>query len=126
MGYTTYHYLTVRGKEFTQETLDKLNEWLTNRNIIGYAIVEGEFCYRPNTDDFVAEFPGNEFVKWYEHEEDMIACSKEFPDLTFLLHGEGEESGDMWDEYFQNGKSEICTAQIVYPRPTKISWPSFY
>ena len=42
-------------------------------------------------------------VKWYEHEAEMRAHSKLYPNLLFKLSGEGEESGDIWVEYYKNG-----------------------
>src|ERR1700733_15663509 len=45
-----------------------------------------------------------ESCKWYEHETDMIKYSKQYPELTFALKGEGEEAGDVWIKYFKNGK----------------------
>jgi len=34
----------------------------------------------------------------------MRKYSKLHPKLTFIIDGEGEESGDIWKAYFQNGK----------------------
>ena len=56
-----------------------------------------------------------EELKWYNHEEDMIAFSKKHPTVTFKLMGDGEESGDTWIQYFKNGKSQRCGAIITYP-----------
>ena len=48
------------------------------------------------------------------NDEEMLELSKHFPDTVFCLHGEGEESGDLWYCYYKNGKSQYCPAQIVY------------
>ena len=45
----------------------------------------------------------------------MLELSQEFPDILFKLHGEGEESGDIWDKYFMNGKMQYCPAKIICP-----------
>lgn len=55
-------------------------------------------------------------VKWYEHIEDMLTLSKEFPEIVFTLNGEGEESGDVWVAYFLNGKHVVHKAEIVLPK----------
>lgn len=55
-----------------------------------------------------------ESVKWYEHEDHIRALSKEFPNVLFTLRGEGEESGDIWNKYFLNGKMQMAKAQIAF------------
>ena len=54
-------------------------------------------------------------VKWYDNEEEMRKLSKEFPDVLFKLHGEGEDNEDIWDKYFMNGKMQYCPAEIMCP-----------
>ena len=53
--------------------------------------------------------------KWYDNEKEMLELSKEFPDILFKLHGVGEESEDIWNEYFMSGKSQYCKAEFVIP-----------
>lgn len=53
-------------------------------------------------------------IKWYSHEKDMRLYSRMYPELLFKLLGEGEENGDLWVEYYKNGKMQRCKAQIVY------------
>ena len=52
--------------------------------------------------------------KWYEHQADLKSFSLLHPEALFKLSGEGEESGDIWHEYYQNGKIQTCKAQIVF------------
>lgn len=54
-------------------------------------------------------------VKWYENEDEMKELSKVFYNVLFKLHGEGEETGDIWDKYFFNGKMQYCPAQLICP-----------
>lgn len=60
--------------------------------------------------------------KWYEHEQHMREYSKQHPKLVFQLHGEGEESGDIWQKWFVNGKMQTCHAKIVFDKfdPTQL------
>ena len=56
----------------------------------------------------------DEVVRWYEHEAHMVHLSKEYPEVLFTLHGEGEEPGNLWRKYFRNGRVQICKAQVHY------------
>jgi|LakMenEpi03Aug12_release.lakeMendotaPanAssembly.Ray.scaffolds.fasta_scaffold51249_3 hypothetical protein len=56
----------------------------------------------------------DESIKWYEHETDMRSYSLEHPNTLFKLSGEGEESGDIWAEYYLNGKMQRVIAIIVF------------
>ena len=58
---------------------------------------------------------GDDECKWYDNEEDMILLSKEFPDVLFKLHGEGEDNEDIWDKYFMGGKMQYCPAEVKCP-----------
>ena len=94
MGYyTTYTLGATQGYDKQEEIEEKLQE------ISGYSI----------------EFGWNDSCKWYEHEKHMKELSKIYPETTFLLEGEGEESGDIWQKYFKNGKMQVCKAEIVFP-----------
>ena len=54
-------------------------------------------------------------LKWYNHREDMVKLSAAFPDILFTLWGRGEESDDLWKQYFLGGKCQIALAVITYP-----------
>lgn len=58
---------------------------------------------------------GDDEHKWNDNEDDMRLLSKEFPDVLFKLHGEGEDNEDIWDKYFMNGKMQYCPAKIMCP-----------
>ena len=52
--------------------------------------------------------------KWYKHQDDLKRFSLLHPEALFKLSGEGEENGDMWHEYYRNGKMQLCKAKIIY------------
>lgn len=56
-------------------------------------------------------------LKWYDHEKHMVEISKKYPNIVFILHGEGEEPDDMWNEYYCAGVFERVDAEIIYPKP---------
>lgn len=58
-----------------------------------------------------------EAMKWYDHEADMIALSKKYPNILFVLEGVGEEFPDAWRKWFYNGTVEASYAEVVYPKP---------
>ena len=49
-------------------------------------------------------YDADERMKWYMHQDDMLTVSSRYPDVLFILDGDGEESGDIWRKFFQNGK----------------------
>jgi len=52
--------------------------------------------------------------KWYKYQEDLKKFSSMHPITLFKLSGEGEESGDIWNAYFKDGKMQMCKAKIVF------------
>ena len=44
----------------------------------------------------------------------MREYSKRHPKTVFKLIGTGEEAGDMWIEYYLNGKMQRTVAKIVF------------
>ena len=57
----------------------------------------------------------NDSCKWYDCEKDIVSFSIKHPKIIFMLEGEGEESGDIWKLYVQDGHVQNCRAKIVFP-----------
>lgn len=98
MGYNTNYSLDLHNVIGIEESIISA---LREKEIIRYALDE-------NLDSY-------DSVKWYDHETDMREISKQFPNVIFELHGEGENNEDIWDKYFRNGKMQACYAKIVIP-----------
>ncbi len=66
--------------------------------------------------NYAIDADGNaqESCKWYKSEEDMKAFSKKHPEALFRLDGEGEDSDDLWQQYWRNGKCQNIPAEITY------------
>lgn len=42
--------------------------------------------------------------KWYDADRDMLELSKIFPDIIFRLRGQGDDSDDKWETYYNDGR----------------------
>ena len=111
MGYYTYYSMEAYDAETANSISSELEEEICKRlyEISGHAIAQGySFYYSVSYGYF----------KWYDHEADMIALSKEYPNVVFVLDGEGEERDDNWRLFVHNGETELVTARIIYDSPT--------
>ena len=64
------------------------------------------------------EYQGNRWfaqdLKWYDWEKAFRELSAEFPEILFTLRGHGEEVGDDWQEYYQNGKMQHVKGILTF------------
>ena len=118
MGYYTCYNMDVQGFKNEAE-LKALTEKLQKKEILGYALMHD---YRLDRDNHTASFDGYDAVKWYDHDTDMLEISREFPDMTFKLMGQGDDADDRWYTLYHNGTCECIQAEIVWPDPKEIRW----
>jgi len=52
---------------------------------------------------------------WSHHQRDMGFISTLFPTITFEVEGAGAEQGDVWKEYYLNGKTARYEAVFTIP-----------
>lgn len=104
MSYKTDYVLEVQGID--QQTFDAIDKVLAEIN----GDMEPADPY-PTDTDFHWNGPG---LSWYDHEEDMVKLSQQFPDILFILSGNGENAGNLWKAYFLGGLIQRAPAQIVY------------
>ena len=122
MGYYTYYSMAARNIK-DKEQYDQIITEMVKMELYTDNIHCGVFNYSEFFEyDHEAVFNAYEESKWYDHTYDMVKLSKLFPEVTFKLHGEGEEKEDLWNEYFHNGTAEECRAEITYPDPVEIDW----
>ena len=114
MSYYTTYSLEARG--INKEEMKMLENALDEKNILYYALDIDAYV----ASDGTIEYSAYDQAKWYTYEDDMVDISKQFPNATFKLHGEGESCYDMWDEYYHNGDSEYC--EYVPEKPKRIIW----
>lgn len=53
-------------------------------------------------------------AKWYDCDKDMKTFSEKHPEALFELSGVGEESDDIWKQWWQNGKCQTTKGVIVF------------
>lgn len=106
MGYYTYYSMDVL--QGTDDDIAKVVQYLKNKDIVGYAL-----------DESLRPYDG---VIWYEHHEDMIELSMAFPDLYFVLHGEGDDREDVWDSHYKNGMFQELYVSLVMPEIDPLKW----
>lgn len=91
MGYYTRHELEiVSGNDFVTDYEQEITDSTDYSSLFDYEI------------------------KWYDCEEDMKAYSKNHTNVVFCINGKGEESGDIWKAYFQNGKMFKTKAKLMF------------
>lgn len=98
MGYYTRFTLSTRPNE----------AWDEVEKYVGENYTENDYLPAIISDD-------GETYKWYGHMDDVKELSTHFPDVVFVLYGEGEESGDLWYKYFKNGKVQECPGSVTFP-----------
>jgi hypothetical protein len=54
-------------------------------------------------------------MKWYDHEEEMVALSLKYPDYVFILDGRGESPDDVWRSFYKNGKFYDWSLEYTLP-----------
>jgi hypothetical protein len=102
MGYYTDYKLEYKG-DLDQETLiTKLEE------VSGYRWWDN-YLTLPD-------------VKWYEHDHHMEVISREYPDILFILTGEGEESGDVWRKYFKTVSRNMIELNFHFRNLMNLNW----
>lgn len=108
MGYYTYFELSV-------DDFDKKNPMPESR----YKEIEAEVEKMNIMQDHFSLNEWSTYSKWYDWEEDMLLLSTRFPEMLFTMHGDGEESDDLWYAYFHAGHVQHCPVQLVYPEYDK-------
>lgn len=96
MGCYRYHTLTIDG-EIDEEIIADLRATCEDA---AYALEE----------------TGEPFdsCEWYDADEHLKTFSQKYPEKVFCLHGVGEESADIWNTYYKNGKMQHCPVIITF------------
>lgn len=113
MGYYTDYHLDIRNKlgELINEDSPEYE-----KISIAFNTIFLERDYDAESDnDYLADVLDVANWKWYECDRDMVELSKQFPEYTFILEGDGEEKEDWWIHWWEDGYQSGSEAEIVAP-----------
>ena len=115
MGYYTDHSLYDVLDYETQLSIDMEDQFKALANYLNHFITPNE-----NFDEKIIghrwweilELITKSYVNatWYNEEENMLEFSEHFPELVFILDGDGEEGDDVWQSAYHNG---MCNTRYV-------------
>ena len=108
MGYHTYYTLSYFGSPEDEQALQDFQP------------DQEDFTYPPDFIKGMIESGYNE-AKWYDWEKDMKTLAHKFPNITFALTGDGEDSGDVWEWRGKGDKYEFHRVEM--PPFTEILFP---
>ena len=66
---------------------------------------------------------GSMHGKWYDRTPDMVEMSNAHPEILFTIEGQGDETGDLWIEYWQNGRVQHERPSFAPFDPAKLKTP---
>jgi hypothetical protein len=93
MNYTKYHLVVLKGSDYKTNYRREISE------AAGY-------------DDCFDERK----IKWRNMERDMREYSKKHPEVLFEIYGTGKRNGNIWKEYYLNGKMQKEYANITFDK----------
>ncbi len=105
MRYRTDFVISIEDGEPTDRDIEEITEMLEGFDYFDYW-----------GDEWMATS-----IKWYNYEDDMFKLSKAFPHLRFYVHGDGDDSDDLWEDHWEDGKVQHCYAEIPPYDPAKMS-----
>lgn len=107
MGYYTDFSLRVEGSGAAYGRLMDEQDRVTVSE--SYEFKLGDFLRNGQSD-----------VKWYDYDDDMKSLSKRWPNVLFILDGDGEEQGDVWRAWYRNGKGIKVEPTFLEPDLDKL------
>jgi hypothetical protein len=97
MGYHTYYNVNLIPDDRRMEIIEDLRNTYESAR---WGLDEHGYC--------------NQDMSWYSWNEDIRKFSEKYPDVLFVVDGEGDDTEDLWISYFQNGKNQHVQARIIY------------
>lgn len=115
MSYHSYYNISIRNyNEIPIERQREASFYLVEK--FGW---DEEYKETISKEEFDPFFWLCEEIKWYDWRADMIDVSARFPEIEFVLYGEGVDREDLWRAFFKDGKCIVQTIHFYWdPEPT--------
>ena len=120
MGYYSDFEIVFNKKELTVKQQQEILDFLDSDSdlcIITDAIREDnnkDQAYY--TEKLLPEQVDVYYKKWYNHLDDLLRLSEQFPYLKIEVERSGEDRLDIEKSYYYNGNRQICTGEIKFDK----------
>lgn len=120
MGYYSDFEIVFNKKELTVKQQKEILDFLDSDSdlcIITDAIREDnnkDQAYY--TEKLLPEQVDVYYKKWYNHLDDLLRLSEQFPYLKIEVERSGEDRLDIEKSYYYNGNRQICTGEIKFDK----------
>ena len=99
MGYYTYYTLSYEGPAKDEQALRDFKP------------SEDEFSFPEGIVQLIKDNGDNDW-KWYGWQDDMQKLAKKFPNILFVLDGDGEQSDDIWQWRGKGDETEFHAMEM--------------
>lgn len=115
MGYYSYYTVSIKNEdEIPMERQKEASLWLADK----FGWKEDYERDINNSEYDLFSWVSLDSMKWYDWEKDMVELSKNFPEVIFVIYGEGEDRDDTWRAFVKDGVCVYQRAHIYYdPEP---------
>lgn len=121
MGYYSDFEILFNKKELTIKQQIEILDFLKDDNSLS---VITDAIYEENdkkdtahhVDRLLPEQVDVYYKRWYDHLDDLLRLSKEFPYLKIELERQGEDRLDIEKSYYLNGKRQVSTGELVFDK----------
>lgn len=120
MGYYSDFEIVFNKKELTVKQQQEILDFLENDSdlcIITDAIREDnnkDQAYY--TEKLLPKQVDVYYKKWYNHLDDLLRLSEQFPYLKIEVERSGEDRLDIEKSYYYKGNRQICTGEIKFDK----------
>ena len=112
MGYYTYFSLSYHGSPEDEKSIQEFRVEDDDKEFSNPWYING-----------ILDECADHDYKWYDWEKDMRILASKFPNVLFILNGNGEELDDIWEFRIKGDISEFhCMVMPPFTTPELINY----